>query len=494
MKTKTHVFFLDIAFFSALMVKLFGAGFAYFPVLDDYIQYGSYPLYENLSHVYFTIGTMSARPFASLLDPLVWGAFFPHMAVALLLIGILHFLSAKLFDRVLFSCGVSITPILYIVYLLLPLGFEGTYWISASSRIVVGLFFTALAAFFLVRYIVKRKRLFLVLYIISALLSFGFYESVTVFSGLVQGLLILRICYYQRSKKRFLLFLVPALLSVLFVLYYRKFSTLGAMGSRTAFVSFDGFFAHVAALFSQLGEIFGAGLYRTTVLGFLDGIRRLWSLKTGGLLLFGLIVVVSILCAYFSGKTKLTAKVFPCVVAGLFLLFLPLLPNVLQEDVWLTYRSVVVCLLGAVLCFAPLFARLLSKKSVRAGVVFLLTAVCLVGSFNELYTYKDVHEQDTKILHAVAEALSEDVKNGKSEAVLVLSREVTKKQTSYYKDHVKSVFYADWAVTGAVRSTLKNVKVGMITPVFSLDGIDTQGKQILYIDEQYHVTEDYDGR
>ena len=61
MKKTTTGLFLDTAFAAALLIKVFSAGFSYFCVLDDYVQYGCYPLYDNLSRVYFGIGTPNRR-------------------------------------------------------------------------------------------------------------------------------------------------------------------------------------------------------------------------------------------------------------------------------------------------------------------------------------------------------------------------------------------------------------------------------------------------
>jgi uncharacterized membrane protein YfcA len=44
-----------------------------------------------------------------------------------------------------------------IVYTLLPLGFEGIYWMSAASRIVVGMFFASAALVFFEKWCTAGK-------------------------------------------------------------------------------------------------------------------------------------------------------------------------------------------------------------------------------------------------------------------------------------------------------------------------------------------------
>ncbi len=488
MKKHTYWHWLDLAFALALLLKLFGAGFSYFCVLDDYIQYGSYPMFD-LSHVYLGIGTIAARPFAALLDPAFWGLFFPHMAFALLLLGALHLLSAFSLNKVLCAHGIKITPVLYSVYLLLPLSFEGTYWISASTRIVVGMFFAALATHILNHYLTTHKKKFLPLYAAVCLLSFGFYESVLIFSGILQLFVLGKHVMRTKHYKKLLLLSVPATCALLFLVYYRLAQGIGAMGSRASGLSFANFELRLLELVSQFVYIFTVGLFRTTVVGFMDGIKHLASSPLYGITLGILVLAISALCAYLSKKHKLRAKSNVCVSLGFALTFFPLLPNVLVADVWLTYRSIVVCLPGICLLLAPLLAMLLKNRYVRMSFVFLTVFVFSIGCINEAATYKKVNETDLLIVTNVIHALDEDVVDGKKGTVLVLPHEVIVPQTSYYKDHVKSVSYSDWSLTGAVRAMAKNNRIQMITPVFSLDGIDTEGKLILYMDDSYQITE-----
>jgi len=230
MKTTKARRFCDISFFLALAFKMFSLGLTYFPVLDDYIQYGGYPLYDKLSYVYFDIGTISARPFATLLDPALWGQMYPHLWIVLLIISILFFCGVKLISSSFERTGIFVTPFLYAVVLLIPLGFEGTYWISASSRICVGLFFTGLAVFLLTKILTEDKKILMLPYILLTVLSFGFYESVMVLSALLQFIVLLG--FVKSNKKRALYLLIPLLSGMAMFIYYKLAANIGAMGSR----------------------------------------------------------------------------------------------------------------------------------------------------------------------------------------------------------------------------------------------------------------------
>lgn len=480
----------DIFFAIGLFLKLFSAGFDYFLTLDDYIQYGGYPLYENVSHVFLNIGTIKNRPLASLLDPLFWGEFFPDMWVALLILGVVYFFSAKLFTFVLEKCNIYITPFFYAVYLFLPLTFEGTYWLSASTRVVVGLFMTALSAYFLVSYIRGKKAQRLLLYILFSICSFGFYESVAVFSGVFQGILILHFAFSERKPKRLYLLGVPFVSALMYLAYLKIAGHLITAQNRMSEFSFYNFGGRVRELFSQLFNILTEGLYKTTITGFKDGVLVMLNEGAYGIILALLIVLVSLLCAYFGKKQMLKTPNFVfCIILGFFTSLVPLIPHVLVPDVWLTLRSMVTVIIGLLIMISPLLAFLLKNEKVRAGVIFAIVLVFLTGSVNELYTYKKVYEKDRKIAREIGAHLDKEVLDGKKETIVLMGKEVYTPQNYYFKDHVKSALYTDWSATGLVRAEKRNIKIKMITPVYSLKGIDTEGKLVLYMNENYKVTE-----
>ena len=475
LKTKT---FLNIAFFFALTFKMFSLGFKYFPVLDDYIQYGGYPLYDSLSHVYLTIGTISTRPFASLLDPAVWGAFFPNLQIVLAIITVLFFLGALLIARAFERMDIHITPYLYAILLLFPLGFEGTYWISASSRICVGLFFSGLALNLLIKFIDKKNKLLLVPYVLTTLLSFGFYESVMITSALLQFFAVLILVDDKKKWPKFLL--TPFICGVLMLAYYKMAGNIGALGSRANGFEFVGLYDKFCAFLTQLYEILISGSIKTTCFGFVSGFKLLIS-SFGGVVIFILITIISALCGYFGGKLKYSAPLKYCLPIGLMLIFLPLIPNIFVSEVWVTYRSIVPSLIGLAIVSAPIFSKILNKRAVGTFVIFLMVFVFSVANVNELNTYKRVHNKDDLLVTEIANQLEPEVLDGNKNTIVVLKKEILTEQVSYYKDHVKSVFDSDWALTGAVRAKCKNVKIKMITPVYSLDGIDVLESQIIYI-------------
>lgn len=470
--------FCDISFFLALIFKMFSLGVNYYPVLDDYIQYGGYPLYEKLSYVYLHIGTIVTRPFASILDPLLWGKFYPNLWIVLFAVVVMFFFGAKFIARTLEELDIHITPFLYAVLLLIPLGFEGTYWLSASTRISLGLFFAGASSVILIKFIKTKKAWLLLPYIVTTILSFGFYESVMILSFLLQLFVIVTLI--KDKKKIALLLITPVISGILMLLFYKLAGNIGALGSRANSFSFAGIHAKIIDFFAQFFEIIVKGGLLTTVKGALFGITILVS-SVYGIFTLVIAILISALCGYFGKESDFFAKPKVCIPSGLVLTFLPLAPNVLAQEVWLTFRSVVPCFIGLVLVSAPVFSKLLKSKNVRMAVIFIMVLLFSLGNVNELDTYRRVSSRDDYLVTEIAEQLDADVLSGDKNTVVVLAEEIITPQVSYYKDHVKSVFSSDWALTGAVRAKCKNVKIKMITPVYSLEDFDAEGMQIIYI-------------
>ena len=79
---------------AAVAVKMGYFGFKYYPLLDDYIQYGIYPFAEHpFKNIFLYIGLYAYRPIAGLADIYLWGRFWGVMGLLFLLLalhGIAH--------------------------------------------------------------------------------------------------------------------------------------------------------------------------------------------------------------------------------------------------------------------------------------------------------------------------------------------------------------------------------------------------------------------
>ncbi len=167
--------------FSAIFIRYIYYGFKYYYQLDDYIQYHNFATSLDYGKLIMKEGFLAARPLAGIADLYVWSKFCGVMILGVLLISVMYAVSAllllSLFRR-LFGTGFFFIA----VYTLLPLGFEGTYWMSASSRIVIGLFFSSLAIFIFQEICDSHKFRYIPLWMFIQLISFCFYEQALVFS------------------------------------------------------------------------------------------------------------------------------------------------------------------------------------------------------------------------------------------------------------------------------------------------------------------------
>lgn len=459
-------------------------GFRYFPILDDYIQYWCYPAHHDLHHIYITIGTLSTRPIASLLDPAFWGRMWPFMWLAVLLITAMQVASAVLFCKALARWRVRLSPLFALIFMLLPLGMEGRFWLSASSRLVTGTFFAACSLYFLSGFLQEKQSLgrFL-LFFVFQLISCGFYESVSVFSAAAACLLFL-LSFYE-NRKPVLLF-VPAVSAVnigLMFFYYKVFAALGLQGSRASGgLALSALPGRVVELLRQLLEVFSL-FYASTVRGCVLGVKLLFTNGVWGIFILLLVLCTSACIAVFADKRMrwTAARVWLFLIGGLILFFAPLAPNVLTDPVWLTERSLFVSIIGLALMAEPLFGLL--RGYARQIVLFLAAFVLMTATVNEYNTYRRVHMQDEALLDTVIERMDEGSKKGEHFTCVIIPEEITTEQNAFYKDHVKSVFDSDWALTGAVRARMQSLAPQYIKPVIKGDDPKADGMQVIELTE-----------
>ncbi|MBQ9915131.1 MAG: glucosyltransferase domain-containing protein [Clostridia bacterium] len=474
---------LFFSFLVAAFLPYLLYGFRYFPILDDYIQYWGYPAHGDTSHVLLTIGTLSTRPLASILDVTLWGRFWKALWIPLLLITLLHVFSAFFLYKCAKNYAYFLSPFFFLIYLLFPLGMEGRYWISASSRIVCGLFFASLSLWLLSQYLCKKqsgKSFFS--FAFCQLLSCGFYESVAVFSVSAAVLLFL-LSYATEKKKAFWLVPLTSVVNIgLMFSYYKIFSGLGFLGSRAVGFKLSLLPKNLLEVFRQLGEVFSY-LYESIILGSRQGICLLWEKGLWGIFILLLILCLSlVLCRFARQLEQRNKKENLCFFVLGFILFLaPLVPNALTEDVWITNRSIFPSLIGLALMIEPA-ATLLKNTRIKQACLLVLAFCFLTASVNEYDTYRRVYEQDQELLSRVVSQLDEEALSGNRAVCVLLEEEVTVPQNAYYKDHIKSVFDSDWALLGALREKTKTLQIQYIQPLLPGQLPSYENSQMIEID------------
>ena len=433
--------------FTALLLRISWFGFSYNLQLDDYIHYRDLAAGTDPVQVCIEKGLFTSRPLAGLMDLVFWGRFPAFLGSVLLCI--LYAASGVLFWK-LFSGLFGTGTFFLAVYALLPLGFEGTYWHAAATRIIPALFFAALAVTSLSRFIETERKLHLLPFLGWSLLSFCFYEQTLVLSlALSLMLTLLRLL----QKKWHALWGLTVFAPVgIYAAVTGYFSTLadGQLANRMDLMlpnDPEFFTTHMESVMDQLDAAFVDGGWLTMSRGFVRGLELIVSESVWTAVLIPTFAVGVYLllrrCAPETVKLGWIEPVFAILAA-----IAPLTPFVILAKPWICLRSTVPSFLGLAL-LADWLVRLLLRKR-TAALTALFTAACLIASVSELYDYRAVaqtNEQVAKVILAADEAHDFTGKVG----ILGLNQLYTGEQNYQYRDHVMSAHASDWALTGLLR-------------------------------------------
>lgn len=397
----------DGSFFKAMALCMFlkyaYTGFMYYPVLDDHIQYGVYKLYSP-SYVFFSVGSISTRPAAAVLDYFLWSRL--PLFVSVIIIYWLHFLSAVFIYKTLDYCEIKPSGWFFAIYLLLPTAGEGAFWLSAATRIICGMFFSGLAAWVLAR----DKKPFAVF---LSLLSFAFYEQVAVFSFLLSAMV-----YIKNKKFPLALIINGGVLAA----WYFAMQNVGSFDLR-----FDNSLSSLD-VFRNITKIYGAPAAGLFANGFSRGVLLCMKkpLFFAGVLIAG----------YLAGKSAPGGtRSNLLILAGFILFLLPHLPFFISGGQWVSLRAGFVPAAG----LAVMAGRIPPKK--LQGAVLI---VFLIINTAECRDYYMAGKEDQKIIEELAAREGE---------VFVVPR---RPEASYhYHEHIESITASDWALQGAMHNKKK---------------------------------------
>lgn len=396
------------------ILKFYAAGMKYFPLQDDFIQYWGYPR-RSISYLFSTVGFFNTRPFAGLLDIFFWSKFWNFFEISLLIISLLHFSSALIFAKALEKTGIKCGNIFIAVYLLTPAGFEAVYWLSASTRIVAGLFFASLAA-----YAASSEKTGITEFFLLDLFAFGFYEQITA----VCFVLCAWIGFY---KKRADIFTGNIAAAAVMGIYYAIMYDVGALKGRAA-VNID--------MYTSLHEI----------LKSLSVSSKLFSLGCSPAINSAVIAVAVIFLYNASGGNNIKK-----LYIGALLFFCALIPHILSGSAHIPLR----CIYPGVLGLAAA-AEYIAEK-INAGKIFLslFTVFALSSNIYQAEVFSDIGKFNIQV--CMDTAVKDDI----------VYRTVRKKfdisVPEWYAEYMpENISQSGWAFTGAVRAWYKNIALSGI--------------------------------
>lgn len=461
-----------VLFILALLLRASFGGIYYEPILDDTVQYILYPTSVDYGALIAREGMLSSRPLASLMDLFVVGQM-GNLFFAVMLMAVMHGISAVLLRGVL-SRFFAVGPAFAVIYTLLPLGCEGTYWLSAATRIVSGLFFTACAATVLCRYIEGGKWWRVPLFFLLELLSFGFYEQILVLSLTLTGLIFL---YYWKEKRAAVAWLAFLCVGIYFgfTAYFRTDSPLAdrmeVLLPNTPYY----YKVFLPDLAQQIGMSFLSAGVRTTFLGFWRGILACLRGGVGGWLYFLTAVGLGIWYGYLhwpkkGDSTTPTSGGWRRPVWGFLLFLAPITPFLVIARPYFSLRSTVPSFVGTAILIDWLLCVLLRDRRMRSGAAGFLLVFCLLGCASEIGDYKATAAVDDQLAEAILAKESE--MEGRVGFFGVEEFPVAEQNYAYH-EHVASVMAADWTL-GSKLSAMKG------SPI-SFDAVPlTTGDEWLY--------------
>ena len=458
--------------FALVLLRFCYYGFTYYPQLDDYIQLHNQSAYYSAKAVILDMGLLSSRPLASVMDYFFWSHFWSFLMAAVALISAMYAASACLFRRVwgeYFGTGY----LFLVVYALLPLGMEGTYWISASNRVVPSLFFVALAMYLFQKWCRTGKALWLPLYFVAQLISFCFYEQGLVLS--VTGVLLVGIIeFFRGNRSRSLFSLLTFVNAGVYFAFTGYFSTsTGQLGSRLRLTlpwqeGWDKVFLSAAG---QTGESFLIGGYKTLV----DGFRRGLACIAEDFSILWVLVLVLLCAALFLFARRFTAErpageaALPrrwALLVGFLMALAPVTLFFVLSSPSVALRNTVFSFCGIALFLDAAWSMLLTRCPARGLITGAVCAVCAavfsVAAESELHDYRATTQADQRAARAITAAVEGD--EG-AIAVLNLEPNYLSEQNFLYHEHIHGATESAWALAGLLSWAADTPAFPAATPV-----------------------------
>jgi len=452
-KDRKWDWYLGGVIFLLMITRASAFGFEYWPQLDDYIQHHNYASGFTFSELQQLVGVLDSRPLAGILDYYVWTPLFDHMILGVAIISAIYAVTVVLMKR-LMERYFPVGPMFCVIMALLPLGVEGTYWMSASTRVVCGMFCAVLAAGAFGRWLDSGKGRWALAFGVLIVLPFGFYEQAAVLAmTLVLGMGILELG--DRWKRSLLaLWSVPA--AAVYMTALRLLSGDSVYAGRaelmppTSDYYWDTFLPDILG---QIKMVFLEGNFYTLAKGFVRSARLILS---GELALWAIVVLLlSLLFGWTALRLpehKGATHTAQAVLVGILLTIAPLTPFLVLANPWFSLRGAVTSFPGiALVCDAVLMIlwRLLSVR--REGIPVLAAAAALVfcvAGASEIGDYRDTYRNDQAIAQLTADTLKTGDPEAKQVGILGLEASFLPNQNFFWHEHIHGCTESDWAFNG----------------------------------------------
>lgn len=471
--------------FGLLFIRCCCYGLRYFPQLDDYIQLHNYTAYHpDIWPFMQRLGLLAARPAAGVLDICFWGRLWPALILGVALIAGLYAASAVLFRRV-WRKYFPVGWLFLVLYGLLPLGLEGSYWLSAANRVVPSLFFVSLAMALFQGWCVSGRRRLLAGYFVVQLASMSFYEQGLVLS--VTGVCLVALLELREERSRALWGLLTFVNAGLYFAFTSAFAGSALYAGRTSVVLpwREGWldWVFLPALRQVLATFLKGGVWITGK-GFLRGAGLIVS--EGHWLWLALVLALCAGLFLLAEREELARwsggrQAVLALAVGFLMALAPVTIFFILENPWFSLRGTVPSFCGLALMadalLGWLLGRLERRRTVAAALCGVLSLAFCVAALSEIHDYKATWEDDQAVMSAILAGTDNGAALPGEGENLILGVEPSylAEQNFAWHEHIHGVTESRWALTGGLQCVSGREDFPYVTPLPASAGAEILG-------------------
>lgn len=474
---KANKIILYAILFICVIFKVSTCGFEYFPTMDDNNQYGIYHLrrddiYKNVIQHYKLYGV---RPLAFYTDAYIFSKFWNNMYSLLFILTTLYFATGILFENIMQKLGINFGFFGLLIFMLAPFLLQATYWISASSRIVLSLFFCILSVRLFIYYEENKKHLgkgakFLIVLItlILNILCTEYYEQTIIFNLIFFAY----VAYKYKSKK----FIFLPIASTIFIGIHYYISIKQNTMQERGILDITGVCSQAIEILRVVFEQFIVNQGKEIINGTKSEIKNIPICLISSWLSFMIAIFVrkdSVKCNNF----------FKSILFGIIIFWVPLVPFLFLKKAYIDIRNFYISYLGFSIILSTIYYTFLQNiKYINSAVVFIFTFIFLICNSYEIMNYKKTYDFDNFIARQIIKNVDNNLFENSSTLFIDYDNEILN-----FKNESKmcrTILEEDWAVMGKIQILRNSTKIGKIV-------LKKNQKPYIYINKNLEIELDF---
>lgn len=476
----------EVLIYSLLLIcmvfRFCAYGFQYFPTMDDNNQYGIYNLRnenikENVIEHYKLYGV---RPLAFYTDAYIFSWLWDRMNILLLIMIAMHFATGIIFKQIAEKLNIKFGFLGLIIFTLSPFLVQATYWVSASSRLVLSLFFCVLSIRMFIYYIENKdkttriqKALLIFLILTLNILCTGYYEQTIIFNFVFFIYVI-----YKYKGKWF--YGVPCFSTLLIACHYYISFTNNTMQERGN-ITLNGIFEHslnvlrtILSTFLTYHQHSMPEAIRSEIINIPIVIISIW-----------LASMLAIFIFHISNKQENKFNIKSLCI-GIVLFIVPFAPFFILKKASMDIRNFYISYLGLSVIIASIYYGFLEKfkcfKVLNACAIFMFVSICILCNCYEIKNYKNIYEFDNYIASKIVQNVDNEIFENKQTLYIDYDPEILNFKNN--SGMCRAILEEDWAVMGKVQLVRKSTRIGQVM-------LRVKQKPYIYIDKNLEIEKEF---